>query len=226
MSEKGTRERILDAAEKLFSEHGFTATSVRAITAEAEVNLAALNYHFGTKDTLVDAVLSRRIKPLNRERLNLLDQLEKAGSPTLEQLLEAFLRPALQLASDPGGGGHQFMRLMGRSHGESRDFFLDIITKHFKELFNRYEPAFEEALPGLPTEELFWRLHFVIGAMAHTMAHALSPLRVLNAMRTECTGIEDIRFEEEDVDVALDRLVQFSAAGLRAEVQTLEDSQK
>ena len=119
MSRENTRGKILDAAEALFAEHGFSATSVRAITTKAEVNLAALNYHFGSKDAVIDAVFSRRIAPLNQERLRLLDQLEKKSGdtvPGLEDLLSALLGPAIRLAADPELGGERFMRLMGRAH--------------------------------------------------------------------------------------------------------------
>src|SRR5579864_3993381 len=88
-----TKTRILDAAEKLFADKGFEATSLRDITAEADVNLAAVNYHFQTKDSLIDAVIARRIEPVNKKRVELLDS---AGSnPNIEQILIAFLAPVL-----------------------------------------------------------------------------------------------------------------------------------
>ena len=99
-----TKEKMLRAAESLFSEHGFTATSVRMITAEADVNLAAMHYHFGSKEKLIIELFAWRLDPLNRERLELLDQFEaEAGEepPALERILEAFVGPPIRLSRDP-----------------------------------------------------------------------------------------------------------------------------
>jgi AcrR family transcriptional regulator len=228
MTEKGTKERLLDAAEQLFSDQGFSATSVRAITQTAEVNLAALNYHFGSKEALIDAVFARRIGPLNQERLRLLEELEQErpdDNPTLEELLEAFLTPALRL-SRSGSGGEQFMRLMGRAHNESRDFFRKRLAKQFFPVFQRFERAFHRALPRVDSQDLFWGIHFVVGAMAHTMAHSLNMLEDIEAMQEEDSRL----FKRigkaagsEDVDTVLARLIRFSAAGLRAEAAAVKD---
>lgn len=89
-----TKTRILDTAEKLFGQNGFEATSLRDITAEAKVNLAAINYHFQSKDSLIDAVIQRRIEPVNRRRLEMLDA---AGPhPSVEQIVESFVVPLLE----------------------------------------------------------------------------------------------------------------------------------
>jgi AcrR family transcriptional regulator len=216
---KFTKEKILDAAEELFSENGFAATSIRAITSRAEVNLAALNYHFGSKDSLIDAVFERRIGPLNRERMRLLDQAESdagEGKVTLEAVLAAFLSPSIRLASDPDSGGKEFMRLMGRAHTESGDFFREKIAKQFEEVFHRFSAVFQRILTHLPLDELYWRIHFVVGAMAFTMSQRMA-IRYLETFQREgqdmAAGIMD-----EDADVVLARLVRFAAAGLQAEV--------
>ena len=109
-----TKTRILDAAESLFMEHGFEGTSLRAITAGAKVNLAAVHYHFGSKEELFQSVLARRLDPVNRARLEWLTRLEAAASPSplpCERVLTAFLMPALTLARDPARGGKNFLRL-------------------------------------------------------------------------------------------------------------------
>src|SRR6478736_9839979 len=106
-----TKERILDAAETLFMEHGFEATSLRAITTAAGVNLAAVNYHFGSKEELFQAVLTRRLDPMNQERIELLGRIEReAGGRALscEKILFAMLIPALKLARDEKRGGKNF----------------------------------------------------------------------------------------------------------------------
>src|SRR6478735_927974 len=100
----GTKTRILDAAERLFVEHGFEATSLRSLTSAAGVNLAAVNYHFGSKEELFQAVLTRRLDPMNQERIELLGRVEReAGGRTLscDRILAAMFIPALKLARNP-----------------------------------------------------------------------------------------------------------------------------
>src|SRR4029453_18114729 len=108
-----TKERILDTAESLFMEHGFEATSLRAITATAAVNLAAVNYHFGSKEELFQAVLTRRLDPMNQRRVALLDRFERETTAPLscERIIVALFAPALELARDPELGGKNFLRL-------------------------------------------------------------------------------------------------------------------
>src|SRR5438105_15736421 len=111
-----TKQRILDSAERLFAQHGFAATSLRTIIADAKVNLAAIHYHFHSKEALLDAVILRRLGPVNQERLKLLDACEASaldGRPNLESVLEAFIAPAFRVGSDPDSG-QIFVRLIGR----------------------------------------------------------------------------------------------------------------
>jgi AcrR family transcriptional regulator len=203
-----TKTRILDAAEKLFSEHGFAGTSVRAITAEANVNLAAVHYHFGSKEAVIRAVFARRLNPLNEERLERLDAAEaKAGGKPvpLKTILEAFIGPVLRLRRGPAKGGARFMRLMGRTFTESGDLILSIFLKQFGTVAKRFTAALHKTLPSLPSEELFWRMHFMIGTMAHTMADTFR-LKMLS--RGTC--------DASDTEAVLARLVAFVAAGMQA----------
>jgi AcrR family transcriptional regulator len=217
-----TKEKILDAAEELFSDNGFAATSIRAITTRAGVNLAALNYHFGSKDALIDAVFERRIGALNLERICLLDEVESKGAMSLEEVLRAFLSPPIRLAGDPARGGKVFMRLMGRAHTEPGDFFKEVIAKQFEEIFLRFGAAFRRVLPGLSPAELFWRMHFIVGAMAFTMSHKLT-LRYMEKFQQE--GEADLDdFMDPDAGVVLERLVGFAAAGLRADMSKLPEA--
>lgn len=224
MSGEGTREKILNAAEELFSENGFAATSVRAITSKAGVNLAALNYHFGSKDAVIDAVFERRVGPLSRERLRLLDEVEAAAGeegPDLESILRALIAPAIRLVADPDSGGEQFMKLMGRAHSEAGELFEKVLARQFHETFQRFTRAFRRVLSELPAPEFFWRTHFVIGAMAHTMAHS-AKLGYLEVLRSKgVKGLEDLPSNDpalNDPDVVLSQLIRFSVAGLKAEV--------
>src|SRR6186997_1832908 len=167
-----TKPRILDAAESLFMEHGFEATSLRSLTASAAVNLAAVNYHFGSKEELFQAVLTRRLDPKNKERIELLDRLEReaAGKPiACERILFAMLIPALRLARDEERGGKNFLRLVGRAYADPAPFIRHFLSEQYAEMIGRYKEAFHKALPHLSRQELTWRLHFVMGALSYTL---------------------------------------------------------
>jgi AcrR family transcriptional regulator len=164
-----TQDKILDTAERLFGDHGYGATSLRHIIAEAGVNLAAIHYHFGNKEELLDRLVTRKAGPVNAERLALLDRYEaEAGSAPVpvEKLLQAFLEPPLlRVKANP-----DFGKLMGRLYGEG--LMPLIAEKHFREVVSRFTAAFTRSLPGLSKQELALRLQFMFGAMAHTMLFA------------------------------------------------------
>src|SRR5436853_6771043 len=116
-----TRTRILDVAEELFMLHGFEGTSMRALTAKAEVNLAAVNYHFGSKDALIEAVFRRRLDPMNAARIAELERLESEAAGralATDAVIRAFVGPSLRLVEDAKGGGRNFIRLLGRTYTE------------------------------------------------------------------------------------------------------------
>jgi len=183
--------------------HGFDATSLRTIIADAKVNLAAIHYHYHSKEALLDAVLARRLKPINRERL---ERLEACGpDPTLEAILEALIAPAIRVSADPERGGRNFVRLMGRIIVE--DWLPDLIKQHFGLILERFTAALHQAAPELPKIELFWRMHFAAGVMAHT-------LRAGQDVELISGGLCDA----SDVEAVTRRLVAFTAAGFRAPV--------
>lgn len=195
-----TKIRILDAAEKLFGENGFDATSLRDITTEADVNLAAVNYHFQSKESLIEAVIMRGAGPMNQQRLAM---LEAAGpSPTIEQIVEAFIAPILQVDFEP------MAPLMARVLA-SPEIMKRVFKHHMDTLSRRFAEAAAVALPDLSPAERMWRLHFTAGAMAHTVTRA--PL-----LRDLFGGVLDLN----DRKLLIARLVRFAAAGFRApEVQ-------
>jgi AcrR family transcriptional regulator len=193
----GTKTRILDAAERLFGEKGFEETSLRDITAEAQVNLAAVNYHFQTKESLIDAVILRRMEPLNRRRMELLDA---AGElPTVEQIVEAFVAPVME-ADFPN-----VAPLIGRVFSNPAQFAVRVFQKELAPVVRRFDQAIAVAVPGLTPEERFWRLHFMAGAMTHLLA-LWGVLPMMTAL-----PIQQI----DRANVAR-RMVQFLASGLRA----------
>jgi len=168
-----TKRRILDMAESLFMSHGYEATSLRAITAAAKVNLAAANYHFGSKEELFRAVLSRRLDPMNQRRIDLLSRLEALAAPLpvpCEKILEAMFIPALELARDRERGGTDFLRLLGRAYADPAPFIRRFLSEQYAAMISRFKSAFGRALPQLPRRELSWRLHFIMGALSYTLA--------------------------------------------------------
>ncbi len=208
LQEPTTQEKILDAAERLFADNGFAGTSVRAITAEAGVNLASAHYHFGSKEALIRMVLSRRVEPITQERLHLLEACLKeasAGLPSLEAIVEAFIGPAVRLSLDPQRA--IFMRLMGRVHSEAGDFMPQLLHELFSVTAKRFHQALQVALPGFTEEELFWKLNFMVGAMAFTLA---APQAIEKVTRGHC--------DPADAETVLKHMKAFVTAGLRAEV--------
>jgi AcrR family transcriptional regulator len=204
-----TKTRILDAAESLFMEHGFEATSLRSLTSAASVNLAAVNYHFGTKEELFQAVLTRRLDPMNQERIELLARLERdaAGKAmSCEKILFAMLIPALRLARDEKRGGKNFLRLLGRAYADPAPFIRHFLSAQYAEMIGQYKEAFLKALPQLSRQELTWRLHFVMGALSYTLAG--TDAVKLFAQVTAA--------EKYDDELLLQRLAPFLVAGLKA----------
>lgn len=168
-----TKGRILEATELLFIEFGYEAMSLRQITARAKVNLAAVNYHFGSKEALMQSVLGRRLDPLNTRRLALLTACEERWTKeqlTCDHVLGALFVPALQMARNPDTGGPAFLRLMGRVYSDTSPFVQNYLLGHYALVFDRFFEAFSRALPHLPRAELGWRLHFALKALAGVLA--------------------------------------------------------
>lgn len=198
-----TKDRILDTAERLFAIQGYSVTSLRNITSEAGVNLAAINYHFNSKEGLLLAVLHRRIDPVNRERLDRLDALEASGSATVDRISRAMLEPALRMRERYGIHGEYGLMILGKLHSEPAGVPDDLFARLFRKVSDRFIAAFREAVPTLPPEEVFWRMHFVIGAMAHTLVFT-------GKIKEMTCGLCD----GADTDAMVERLVAFASAGI------------
>jgi len=191
-----TKTKILNAAEKLFGMNGFDGTSLRDITAEAQVNLAAVNYHFQSKESLIDALIERRIEPINRSRFEMLDA---AGpSPSVEKIVEAYLLPLLTVEVKAAAP------MLGRVLSNPDQFVERVYKKHLFPVVERFSEAIGRALPNLPAEERFWRLQFMAGSMTHLLALS-SVLPLMSGQPFDRTAV-------------MARLVPFLAAGLRAPV--------
>ena len=193
-----TKQRILDTAECLFAEQGYDATSLRQIIAGAGVNLAAIHYHYGSKQELLDEVIVRKAGPVNLQRIAMLDRLlgrDAALPVAVEEVLDAFLTPTGPVAEQ----NPQFVRLMGRMHADG--LLPTLALGHFQPVIVRFQAALQRAMPQLPQEELLWRLHFMIGAMAHAMCG--SP---------DFTGVGG----HADFKNRIERLIAFLGGGFRA----------
>jgi AcrR family transcriptional regulator len=200
-----TKTRLLDTAERLFAQRGIEATSLRVITREAGVNLAAVNYHFQSKEALMHAVIARRLGPINEQRLAMLDACEaEAGDGPLpiDQLIDALLRPMFEMLSGPA---KEFAPMMGRIFTESSDLTEKVFQKHMAHVLARFFPALERAIPHLPRIELLWRMQFMMGAVAHTIGGA----RVLQVLSSGAC-------DPSDVEGIIRRLESFLRAGLEA----------
>ncbi|MGC8518333.1 MAG: TetR/AcrR family transcriptional regulator [Steroidobacteraceae bacterium] len=170
-----TALRILEAAERLFVELGLEATSLRLITQQAGVNLAAVNYHFRSKDALFEAVFARRFEPWAREclrELTLLEARASAGTARFdaEAVMMCYVRPALALSRDPSRGGALFVRLFSRVLVENHRALRETLSRDWGHLVTRYTEALGRALPGLSAEEVAWRLHLGFSVMFHAFA--------------------------------------------------------
>jgi len=168
-----TKDRILDAAETLFASEGFHCTSLRTLTRKAEVNLAAVNYHFGSKEALVEAMMARRLQDLNPQREALLDDvLERARHeqrpPRSEDILRAFIEPTINF-SESGQGPRHFIAFIGRILMEPDDALRNMFLKRIRPLFERFYKAMCEALPEVPPQTVYMRLQMTLGLISHVM---------------------------------------------------------
>lgn len=201
-----TKTALLDAAERLFAREGIAESSLRAITSEARANLASVNYHFGSKQGLVRAVFARRLEPLNRQRLESLEScLEQCqGVTDLHCLLRAFVRPAMTMMRSQDDGDREFVKLLGRTLSGPSVELRSTLFEEFREVGERFTSELARALPGVPREEIVWRFHFMVGALAHTVA-----ARTTVSHQLECLSLK----EDDDTEVITNRLVSFLLSG-------------
>ncbi|KRB08529.1 TetR family transcriptional regulator [Lysobacter sp. Root690] len=191
-----TKDRILGAAEELFAQFGFTGTSLRQVTSRADVNIAAVNYHFGSKENLVNEVFRRRMDEMTEQRMSALKAAVDAHPGELEPILAAFVQPALALAQDRNGGG-AFVRVIARAYAEKNDSLRKFLSDHYGHVLREFAKAIAVAVPGLSKEELYWRLDFLAGSLTYAMADfglIKRPAGVTEAAHRERAARELIRF--------------------------------
>ena len=162
-----TVDKILDAAERLFAERGFSETSLRTITTAAGVNLAAVNYHFGSKKDLIQAVFARFLDPLE---LELKRQMAESDNPSVEQLLVMLQKSALKVSLEKYDGRSQFMRLLGFAYNQSPGHVRKFIMTNYGKTYTEYIGHLRSSVPSLSDEDFFWRSNFMLGAFVFTVS--------------------------------------------------------
>lgn len=209
MPPKNTAVSILSAAEELFAEKGFAETSLRNITSRAGVNLAAVNYHFGSKKELIQAVFARFLTPfcaeLESELGNYQTQLN-GSRPDLTALLTLLAKTASKVDQDNPDRIAIFMRLLGLAYSQGQGHLRRFLRNEYGTVFTVYMTLVTEATPELTEEERFWRIHFMLGATVFTLSGA----EALTAMAEYDLG------KQTDVSQVIQRLIPFLSAGFQA----------
>jgi AcrR family transcriptional regulator len=198
-----TKDRILGAAEELFAQHGFGGTSLRQVTSRADVNIAAVNYHFGSKENLVNEVFRRRMDEMSAQRLAQLKAAQAEAPGELEPILAAFIEPALALAQDRHGGA-AFIRVIARAYAEKNDRLRKFLSEQYGHVLRAFGKALSDCLPQLSKEELYWRLDFVAGALTYAMADF--------GLIKRPSGVSEAAHRQR----AARELIRFAAAGLKS----------
>lgn len=198
-----TKDRILGAAEELFAQHGFGGTSLRQVTSRADVNIAAVNYHFGSKENLVNEVFRRRMDGMSAQRLARLKAAQEQSPGELEPILAAFVEPALALAQDRQGGG-AFIRVIARAYAEKNDGLRKFLSEQYGHVLREFGKAIAACVPGLSKEQLYWRLDFLAGALTYAMADF--------GLIKRPAGTSEATHRER----AARELIRFAAAGIRS----------
>lgn len=205
MAQTGTVERILDSAEVLFAEKGFAETSLRAITSKAGVNLAAVNYHFGSKESLIQSVFERFLNPfceLLKAKMN--DAFAEAVS--LEKLLALVADTAMQTQSGDRRRVAIFFRLTGLAYTQAQGHMRRFLRERYGEVFRRFLTLLEQSTPELTPVERFWRVHFALGAATFALSGMESLLAIANADLKPSTTQQQIT----------EKLLDFVAGGICA----------
>jgi AcrR family transcriptional regulator len=202
-----SKRKLLDAAEQLFADRGFDAVSVRDITQLAKANVAAVNYHFGSREGLISLVVMRYITPVNEERIARLDVLEKkfpGKVVPLEEIIDALVRPLAGIVRKSELSERLFCKLMGRIFSLQGEGFPEALEEQIRALSDRFTKAFARALQGVGDEELVWRIHFLVGSMIHMLLNQ----EMLSRLTHGACG-------NPSMETVLSRFIRFAAAGMR-----------
>jgi AcrR family transcriptional regulator len=209
----GPKLKLVEAAEKLFAEKGFEAVSVRDITKEAGANVAAVNYHFGSRDGLVIAVISRYIMPVNQERLVRLERAERSGGDVRE-IIAAFVKPIVEQVGKSELSEKLYCQLLGRIFSEQTVSLPGELEYQTRSVVERFTKALSKSLKEFTPDEVLWRLHFIVGGLIHLLTHSGFLYRVAGSL----TGTPSM-------DSNIERFLDFAEAGLRDGLPTGEEGE-
>lgn len=218
-NKEGTKKRILAAARKLFAERGFEGVALREITSAAKANVAAVNYHFGNKDQLIDQIIISHTKPIVEERMRLLNIAKEAASLSnkpvpVREILDAFIRPLLTVVNNSGERKNLFCKLSGRCMSDRGSDLPQEIVGMFGIMIKEFTSALGKALPDLDPQLVLWRLHFSFGVMAHTLTYEENFYHLTHG----ACG-------KPDLNTSLQRIIDYCHGGLLAE-NSLADEMK
>ena len=203
-----TQTKILDAAEFLFAERGFAETSLRTITGRAKVNLASVNYHFGSKKSLIQAVFDRFLQDFTQQLSLRLQELEERPATELqaEALLAALIEPLLSLNTKRPNAVSIFMRLLGRAYAETQGHLRRYVTERYGHVLVRFTLLFQKGYPELTNDQIFWRLHYMLGSLIFTLAGSDALRQISEADFNRSIEVKDV----------IQEMVPFLAAGMKA----------
>jgi AcrR family transcriptional regulator len=209
--EQATRASILRAALEVFAQRGFEAASLREITERAQVNVAAIHYHFGTREALMQDVMRAVAGPLNRLRLADLDAACAQGQPGLDEVVRALVSPPVMLSAAATGEPRLLMRLLIQARALPREATNSAIFEQYDAMAIRFVDALIAATPGLSREDAFWSYAFAIGALMYIVSDADQAYHRLQRISG---GLCDT----DDPATIVRQLVAFITAGIRGRV--------
>lgn len=205
-----TKVKILDAAETLFADKGFNGTSLREITSLAEVNLAAVNYHFGSKKELIKAVMSRYLDELAPKLEQVFVEIcQNKSQPSLSEVFSAVIEPLVSLNEFRNNGTTIFLQLLGRGYTDSQGFLRWFISTQYPNMISVFVEAVKKAYPELTAEDIFWRLHFTMGTIVFTMSSSDALIDIAQNDFDQALNIEEV----------IKKVIPFVAAGVAAPIK-------
>ena len=199
-----TKERLLVVAGELFADRGFDSVSLRMITDRANVNLASVNYHFGSKEELIGAVVNDIVRPVNERRLSLLSLIDYTTQDPIRKIIHAFIDPVFDL-SDSGNDDNKYYKLISRCIASRDERVSSIIIKQFPEVLAQFVSALTKALPSIDSNSAHLKIMFMAGALAHSLFHYENLLL-----------ISEGRFDLNSTEVLKSELVSFLLTGMNA----------
>ena len=198
-----TRDRLIEVSGELFAERGFDSVSLRVITESANANLAAVNYHFGSKEELILAVVEDIVGPVNQKRLERLGEIDSTSSVSLKAIIHAFIDPVFDVTSADAGADNKYYKLLSRCIASRDERVSSIIIKQFPEVLAKFVSSLIKVIPGLSSDSAHLKVMFMAGALAHSLFHYENFLLVSHGS-----------FDPSSSNLLKSELVSFLSAGM------------